>query len=288
MKKNLLSLTLCVALFTACKKEPGSTLVGEKTSVTFTVSDFTVSDGSLEKSGASTAAVGDTLKNYANNLYYRIYDSSGGLVKFKSQTSAQADFGTVADTLAAGTYTVVFTASKQSLNFANSSLSSDHFLDPSNTNWDDIFLKKLTLTVGATPINQAVRLDRIVAGLQLNLEEDPYGRFPLIRITVEDDDSIYQLGSLTSANPVAKTREWTIFFGKGIKSVFMHVLNTNRPAKVTIRAYDRAGRQVAEKIVDNVRFYANKKTVFSGRITEDANLTIKVDPIWNIKEPVQF
>lgn len=278
-------------LFTACEKSPDAqpdVPKMPKTNVTFTLSDFTVSEGALGKAGSSVSAVGDTLKNYANHLYYRVYDASGALLKAKSQTSNQGDFGVVNDSLAQGNYTVVFVASKSPLSFANTSLSTDHFLDPSNTHWDDMFLRKMSITVGTSPISQSVRLDRIVAGLQLNLEEDPNGAFPGLSITLETEDSAYQLSNLTSSGPVVKTRQWTLYFGANTKSVFMPVLNTNRPVKVIFRIYNRVNQLVGERIVENVRFYANKRTVFSGRLTQDVEFKVGVDPVWYPQEPVQF
>lgn len=122
--KKLLPALLLVWIMASCSKtnqteqsKPAPETAKHK--VSFTITDFAATTTTMSVPGTkASTAVGDTLKNYADNLYYRIYDANGNWVNSINQTSATAGFGTITDQLPSGTYTVFMAASKGGLNIS--------------------------------------------------------------------------------------------------------------------------------------------------------------------------
>ncbi len=174
--KNLLPALFISLIFFGCQKsnqyENKPEAIGKKYDVTFNLQNFAPNLTTFSTSGGKqTQAVGDTLKNYADNLYYRVFDASGALVKEINQASTSPGFGTISDQLQSGNYKVTIVASKGSLSWVNApnAFTSTSYFSPSNNTWNDTFGKQLDLTVGTTSVTQAVRLDRIVGGVEVNI-----------------------------------------------------------------------------------------------------------------------
>lgn len=322
MKKILVALCL-VAGLTACKKSNDLATEPEtpKTDVKFTFSDIDRSVTVLGKSGSSSVlAEGDTIKNYANTILYRVFDSVGRIVKAidhtptefrtitydplrspgwiasdtRSAPSSQS-FGVINDRLAPGKYTVVFVASKGHVAFTAAILDSAHFFGreaglPDNT-WEDTFHKTLQVTVGSSPITQSVRLDRVVAGLELNLKAGVPTNASRLSIAVDYENNSYYTNTGERGGTLTKTKNFMLGDDdKGVmdKKFLMHIMNVNRKLRVTIKTYDAQNNVLSEKVVPEVMFYANKKTTLSGNLTVPATFSIAVNPTWNATNTVDF
>lgn len=256
--------------------------------MTFSVSDFNQDVVNLGKSSSKTSAVGDTLANYAKYLSYRIYNAAGVLVNSIDQTSSGATFGSVSDRLPAGTYSAFLAASKSYL-FASgtgTNLPSAYF---QSSPWDDTYYKRIDFTVATSNISQAIRLDRVVGGLEITLQD-------AIPTNVNKISIIYQTEAaglyLTNKNNFY-TESRTIDFpltaadkGKTNSKYFAYIGNVNSSSSVVIRAYDAANGLISEKTVNNVRCYANQKTLLTGTLfgststNPSSSFTVTVNPTW--------
>jgi len=296
MKKVLPVLSLILLLFAACKKSDNSEAEPKeedkpKYDVSFTVADFAQTVGTLSTGNSkATTAVGDTLKNYVNYLYYRIYNSAGVLVNSVDQEGSLSTFGTITDKLPSGAYNVLFTAGKYNLFIpgAQTIFSNASFGPTYGTPWNDTFVKHVQLTVGSTAIAQSVRLDRVIGGLEVVLQDAIPSNVAKVSVVFQSDvDYIYSTGTGTfSSKPI--TRDFSIAasdIGQKNKKFLSYIGNTVSASSVIIRAYDSANGLLAEKTVSNVRCYKNQKTTLTGTLfpaTSSASLgfTVTVNPTW--------
>lgn len=298
MKNLLLTLFISALFLVSCKKGNEVQAIHErnKTDVTFYVTDFTQNVTTISKSGQSSLAVGDTLKNYADYFYYRVYNSSGMLFRTMFQTKGLNNFGKITDQLDPGIYTIVFVASKMPIDFGGGgSLNEDHLYDIANNYWDDTFFKKLNLTVGVSPISQEVRLDRIVGALEVNLHDAIPVNVSKISVVADYEVSVFKIMSEERVATTTKTREFTLApsdKGQVNRKFLMHILNTKSPLTIHIKCYNDQNGLIAEKIINDVRCYPNKKTLLSGTLFSSvtAGFAITINPVWkpNTEPPVVF
>lgn len=315
MKHLLLTASLCMGLLAACKKEGADSPApaATQTAVTFTVDDLVQSVSPLSKSGPHTvSAEGDTLSKYANYLSYVVFNAKGVMIHgayhgpqfygyevydhggprwLKSATTVPANqqpFGVINDKLDGGVYTVVFIASKTPVGIGGRELRYSFFSNFDTEVWNDTFYKKIQVTVGASPLTQSVRLDRVVAGLEVNLKSGLPANASRLSISLENENSRLFIPSGKKGGAAnIKTRNFSLTAadtGTPNKKFMVHVLNTETPLFVTIRAYDAQNVLIKEKRIPNVRFFTNQKTVLSGDLDgapQDASFTITVNPVWD-------
>jgi len=298
MKKVLPILSLAFILF-ACKKSNNEEAKPEvkKYNVTFQSSEFAQGISILNKNSAAPAAIGDTLKNYSDNLYYYVYNSAGSLVNTITQSATAANYGTISDKLAAGSYTVYFTAMKGSGGVINSNESSTVACYPNNGYWNDTFYKKVTFTVASADVNQTVRLDRVVGGAEVTLTDVIPSNAYKITILVQNDANTIRLATGGWEVGVTKTKDFILTAedkGQKNRTFLTHIANTSAPVVLNIRCYDSNNGLLAEKIVSNVNVYKNKKTLLSGNLfgttaNPSAGFVVFVNPTWDTPStPVNF
>jgi len=283
MKKLLPALCISAIFFFGCKKEEETqSLAKAKTPVAFTLSEFTQSAGTISKARSGVFDAASSLKSHVDFLYYHVYDNSGALVKSKVQNSADSAFGSLSDSLNQGVYTIIFSASKKALSFTEANILNAECSVSDLSCWDETFLQKLIIVVGSSPINKEIALKRVVAGLKLNIQPDLPSNIGSIKITTESEHSSYKLNAGTSRLVTTRDKELLIFSNEPPPEyMLMHILNTSDSHRVTISAYDRFGLLAIQKVIENVRFYPNKQTVFTGDLSVTAELAIEVDHAWD-------
>lgn len=293
MKRLSLMLFAATLLFSCSKVDKINSVKPDlpKYDVTFTVSDFTQSVGTLNVKGTKqTMGVGDTLKNYADNLYYRIYNSAGVQINSVDQTSTLATFGTITDKLPAGTYNVFIAAAKGELTPSSPSLNyTASFYQPTAKYWNDTYSKQFQLTVGTTAVTQALKLGRTVGGIQLTLQDAIPSNAAKITIVYQTDAlALYENGTGSYAQG-STTRDFPLTsadIGQKNKTFLMYVGNTSTTSSVNIRAYDASNTLIVDKIVTGVRCYSNQKTSLTGSLfpssgSSSVGFTVTVNPIWD-------
>ena len=298
MKTLSCTLLICIALSSACKKSSNQASESPKTDATFTVADFSQSVAPMAKSNSAVLDIGDTLRNYADHLIYRVYNSSGTLVSSKDQTSSSPAFGTITDRLEPGNYTIVFVASTEAIGYQYNLLSSALIFghDPGfeqvngvrvqrlSRAWEDTFLKKINITFGTSPFVETVRLDRLVGALELNLEAGVPAEVSRIAISVEYDQNTYNVNTGVRSSTLIKTKEFIIADsdrGQPDKKFLMHVINVTRPQLITIKAFNAQNELITQKMINNVTFFQNKKTILTGNLNVSSAFIITVNPVWD-------
>jgi len=291
MKKVLPILSLALILF-ACKKSNKTEVQPEekKYNVSFTVADFNQEVVTLGKTSSKVSAIGDTLKNHSDNLYYYVYNSAGSLVNTINQVSTSATYGTVSDKLPSGNYTVYLAATKGSAGVINVNESNNAAIYPGGGYWNDTFYKKVTFTVGTTDLTQSVRLDRVVGGAEVTLTDVIPSNAYKITILVQNDANTIRLSTGSWEVGVTKTKDFILAAGdkgQANKKFFTHIANTTSSVTLNIRCYDSNNGLIAEKIVNNVNVFKNKKTLLTGSLFNNATnpsagFTVTVNPIWDV------
>ena len=298
--RRIILLSIAV-VFIGCSKNTSVPETSEETAkkydVHFTVSDFAQAVGTMQVSpGKATTAIGDTLKNYTDNLYYRLYDGTGKLVRFNSQNSSIFGYGKVDDQLSAGSYKAFFAGVKGTLSFTGTlNFTGDGYM-PSNSVWDDTFTSVVEFTVGSSPVNQSVRLQRAVAGLEVTLTDAIPSNIGKINILITPEANFTAIAGGMNPDAIGKTFQYTIStsdYGTRNKKFFAYVNNTQSAVKVTIRAYDKNNSYVTEKVITDVSFSKNQRTLLSGALFPGtpsplSSFTIVVNPSWTTSPVKQF
>jgi hypothetical protein len=309
--KNLLSALLLALVFAGCAKNletENEVSKTEKTkyAVNFVISDFGVTKGQMSTSGNKTTLdAGDVLSDYADNLYYRIYNANGICINGTDQTRSSSAFGTIVDALPSGTYTVSIIAAKGTLipPDKNNPLKSSTFFPSNSVNnsWNDTFFKTFTITVGTSAITQSVRLDRVVAGVEVVLEDAIAPDAAKISVIVNPDWpglSIGRENTNDNTPPVQKITEFVLQDAdKGVKSksFLAYAGRTMGTESISIKAYNAAGNVIAEKTIPTVTLEKGVKTTLTGSLFNSvsnpiAGFSVAVNPIWGTTTtpPIRF
>ncbi len=290
--KFCLPILFVALIFFGCKKsnqsEDKPEATGKKYDVTFNLQNFAPTLTTFSASGEKqTQAVGDTLKNYADNLYYRVFNADGTLVKEINQASTSPDFGTISDQLPSGNYVVAIIASKGSLKWINppNGFSDFSYFSPSNNTWNDTFGKKIDLTVGTTSVTQAVRLDRLVGGLEVNILDAIPANVATIEVFYSKDYPGMTVYFSAAGVSQVQGKIYTVTatdIGNKLSPFFFYTVERYTSFRVSITAYDASRKVLADKRV-YVTVGRNQKAVLTGNLFApmSAGFTATVNPNWN-------
>lgn len=325
MKKILLLSAMAAVFLFGCKKEhstPGST-AQKKYPVTFNMTDFTQTissvSGKQQVNSLKTDAATANIAAYTKVLYLIIYNSSGNMVRRLEQASTVSNYGVIADSLAAGTYTIVVAAGQSALKSnagapnggkPSSTTLGDgvlYYLDPTATNvgvatryaegtWSDTFFDKFQLTVTSGPVNQTVNLTRIVSKLEVDFNDIIPSNAASVDLFLSKESFQYALGS---ASPVITDTITTHFaVPDSVKGTSNYrfsqlVLNTTAPFSVTLVAHDASHNILATHVISSVTCQANKRTILSGNFSNQApnnnnGFSVSLDPNWGTQNTVHY
>jgi hypothetical protein len=298
MKKALLFSAIAALLFFSCKKNHSASTgpSGKKYPVTFNVTNFITSHGGFAiRHGANNLS--DTVSvasSGADLLYYLVYDQFGKTVhNFPTvQDSTNANFGTVTDSLPAGSYQVVFVAGKKGLQVTGAGQTASAIFGYGGTKWQDAFWDGINVTVGANGVSQDVTLKRVVGKLEVDITDAIPANADSLEINVNPESDSRQItDGLPNGQPagVVDYREKIPASAIGTTNFTMDRLigNTAIPFTVVITARDASNAVIGSATVNNVSVTSNMKTILSGNLfggTPPANsqtFTVKVDTAWN-------
>ena len=293
MIRNITLLALVLVLF-SCKKqnEPAVTEPAQEAlhEVNFTMSGFRATTGVLSTPAVkATNAVGDTLKKYADNLYYRIYNAKGEWIRSIDQTSTNGDFGTITDRLPAGTYQVFLAACKGQLFVSGKDYNyTNGYITLASTRvWNDTFTKTFTLTVGNTDVSQTVRLERLVAGCQIVLPDGLPATVTKLKIVVIGDYNYasFAAAMLYNTGLSEYNYEFSGTTSTGTNTFSFLVSNNVTPVNIYITAYNSTGILMVDKRLFDLKFERNKMTTITGNLfprgSVPTDFTVGVNPNWD-------
>ncbi|WP_423148158.1 FimB/Mfa2 family fimbrial subunit [Rubrolithibacter danxiaensis] len=302
MKKNLqIVLVLCLAFF-GCKKEaepPIITTTEKGHELKLNVSGFNQKFEKLEVTSSSTS-----IKDKINTLYYLIYDLKGEEIRRVRQSSSDANFGSIKDTLPSGIYDVVVIGVKGDVlingdrydntpptklkMFDGAHFELSHTLAPDFTAYDTFFTHT-SVDIENEDVSSVVPLDRVVGSLEINLEDAIPANADHLSVKIAGELYSFLFDSeLADGNTTADVSFSKKFSasdkGKINFKLNKLMLNTIKPMLVTISCYDSSNKLVAEKTINNVKCQRNKKLVLSGKLfdgmTTTSNFQINVNDGW--------
>lgn len=315
MKRVLYSIVAVSMMFFSCSKHnnPSPPPSGQKYTVKFNVG-FSQSIGPLTNSiiktqGIKTNAVdtvNDTLKNYTGILYYVVFDSNQHIVRNISQKATDADFGTITDQLLPGNYTVVIGAGEAHLKediygsgghltnaFYYQGFTSpyvnpnDNYLPPFFAN---TFYKKMSITVGSSNASYSINLDRMVAQLEVIVQDAIPAGAKNLTVYINGDASALATLNLAVVNTGNYFYPLTnLVAGTTNTTEYITVANTATPLTIEIKCIDAGGTTVfADKTITGVTFQAGATTVLTGNLFSAGSgqgFTVTYDPKWNVGTP---
>ena len=327
MKRILYLSIISGLLLFSCKKEHNKS-GNDNTlhNVSFTVNGFTQTSGpfsvtgnkhtitdAVKASAISANAYTPDSTNGKTYIVYSVYDATGKYIHSITQSSDQANFGTLTDNLIAGNYTVNIAAYPGLLDaqgsyapyyltgYATALSSAVLAYSDGRPQFIDTFSKTFGITVSATStINQNVTLARINGELELAITDSSPSNVTEIAVTVSNEYLEY---NVATSNPDTLNHNGPMMFYAYTHASFPStnftfsgiVLNTIHPFTATITCYDVSNNVIALKTVNNVYCQVNKTTILSGNLfgSQTGNstdgFTVSINPAWNlVQDTVKF
>jgi hypothetical protein len=293
MKKHISVLILFV-LFVACKKEKQqqSQVTDKGYPVNFSVSGFS----------STTIPIKDNSKIRVNDvtpgalpfkyLYYKLYKSSTG-ASFHSiiQGVLAPNIGHFNDTIPPGQYTVAIIGSNLPLSFTKSIDTAFHVGSNVSVPDRDMFFKKYALNVTGNLSPQNIVLDRVVAQVEVNIEDAIPANTPSISISYKD---MYYFSVVRETFfPVAAAPLDGIGGASDLGTVTQNITpadvgTTNykisgfiddviNPVTITIKAGN------ITRVIPNIKFTKNTKTILTGKLFSGSasSFNISYNPVFS-------
>ncbi len=303
MRKSLFYLALIAALFAAsCKKDHNQGVQKNQSAKKYAV-NFSV-NGNFTQSITGNAVIHGRnlaiLPSEAAIFYYYVYDTAGNLVHKIIQTPATAtNFGNIQDSLANGTYSIIFAAGPAGLRTSVYDNGDDAYLsyavltydhtnsegDEIDTAWKDAFFKKLSLTVSSGSVTQSVTLSRIVSKVEVDILDALPATAKTFEVTYTQDRGQFSFATAQATQPYVFTSTTKIpaaDLNKTGFSVSNIIGNTAALMTVTIKCYDASSNVIAQRAISNVSCQANKATVLSGNLfSTNSSFQMSLDTTFN-------
>lgn len=294
MKNIFTGFILLCTVLTSCKKDSKQAVKPDNKlyTVSFKVNSFSQQHVKFQNNSVRPKTL-NSVEYYSNNdtitspvLYYRVYDSNGTLVHNIYQDSTAANFGTITDQLMPGTYTVVMIGGENepytnegfkqlvihSLLYNTDLLTDDQiYYNEEKAGisqlFDETFLKKFTLTVGSSNINQNVTLTHLVGQMIINIEDAIPANAQSITLTIGSISYVYNLGSgMPDVKGDSGSINYAVVPGVTNFKMYNYILNTISPFTVTITSYDKYNGIIASKTIQNVTCTANQQVTLTGNL----------------------
>ena len=242
--------------------------------------------------GIRSRRAAEALTDQCSRLSVAIFRQDGTKVKNVNQTSSDGGFGTVAVSLAEGTYKVVAVAHNSTE--GNATISSTEKVTFANNKMSDTFACCASLTVeGEEPIDQELLLQRVVAMMRLTVTgviPDEVARF-----------KFYYTGGSSTLNPStgygcvqSKQTEYraTVLDGSAVKVYELYTAphELNDVLKLVITAQDGDNQTLNEWTMEDIPVTRNKITTWSGALfgnddtggsTGSGGIGITLDTTWD-------
>lgn len=236
----------------------------------------------------STEALSDQL----TRLSVAVFRTDGTKAKSINQNAGDAGFGTVALSLATGSYKIVAVA-HNGLGSATIT-STEKVTFPSNKT-TDTFAYYGTLTVGENPVNETLEMTRRVAMVRLTLTDNqlPGGVTKM---------KFYYTGGSSTYSPVTgygcvnskqtEYRDALASDGSPVRTYEIYTLphEENDVLKLTITAQDAAGGDLYAYTMENIPVTRNKITTWTGNLfggetgggtVSDGGISLTLDTAWS-------
>jgi hypothetical protein len=258
MQRLFVCLFFAFTLFTACRKDDYVLLESPNSGQKYKVSFLT----SRTETSPATSILNDT-----KTEYIRIYNlDEGGILVANNKTTIE---------LPAGNYVAVFIHSdtffsrvyglggiSEVFTFDEAFFDTRHSVATQSGAINDMFYKKIYFKVKHKDVSQNVELDRIVADLEVAIQDEMPAHVSRLELSV-NDFAVFKFNTELRESAVIKTKN----FSATEKKLNAYVLGQS-PRQVTVRAYDATGGMLKEKSLTST-FVAGQKTVISFNLFGD-------------------
>ena len=286
MKKYMfIALTLLVA---ACEKPilDEDVVSMKEANVILHMTQFEQTAFGNNSNRAATRAATD-ITELCSRLNIAIFDDEGTKVKTVAQKEGDASFGTVALTLAAGTYQLVVIAHNGE---GSATISSTEKVTFPNNKVTDTFYYYGDLVVTSEVQSYDLTLSRAVAMFRMVLTDDE------IPSTVTKFKFYYTGGSSTFSPSVgygcvnSKQTEIRTVSDDGVYEIFtLPHTEEDVLTKLTVTALDANDNTVKERVFENIPVTRNQITRYTGSFfgsggsgqTSDGTFRLTADPDWD-------
>lgn len=294
MKIVSLSLIAVLLCFSSCKKSGSNPSVdSDLHSLNLTLDGFgqIITDA---RNGGFTTSESVSLKDHVHFLNYFIYGQDGNLIHSLKQTDADPDFGKIKDQVPSGTYSVVLTGSQYNDTFGGTATLASAKLVSTAVD-DDLFFKKISITVGSDDLSQNVALDRVSSFLEISIEEALPAEVASVDLTVQNETEVFLFATeSTSIGTVSGTKKLTKVISndsdRNNLKMGLCILNDISGLSVQIYCYDSAKKYIKGAKVENVKCVRSRKTILYGKIfaMPSGEFPISVNPEWGDPIAVPF
>lgn len=294
MIKNLQHLLLFLipcTIWGACSKSIETPVIPseQKTySVELSVGGFTEVTGDIKSNVPETFS--DSLSKHISVLYSRIYNTNTGQLVFSEDQSkgVNSKFGTIVSSLVNGDYTAVFIGSQSSLQINPGVFNTSGF-STGNALYDT-FYKKIKFSIVNQGVTETVQLERVIAGLNVIVEDAIPAGISKIEIIIPDDQISYsffddnRLGASTRTVEFSLTAADQGLTNKTLKTLAFKI---NSPTSVVIKTYNTNNILHSQTTIPNVTFFANKTTSLKGKLFSfDTDFDVTPNSVWDSPPPV--
>ena len=241
--------------------------------------------GNSENRAATRAATDIT--ELCSRLNIAIFDADGTKVKTVAQKEGDDSYGTVALTLAAGTYQLVVIAHNCD---GSATITSEEKVTFPNNKVTDTFYYYGDLVVGAEKQSYDLTLTRAVAMFRLVLTDES------VPSTVAKM-KFYYLGGSSTFSPKdgvgcvqSKQTEIRAIADDGVYEIYtLPHTEEDVLTKLTVTALDANDNIIKEKVFENVPITRNQVTRYTGSFfgsgggnsTNDGTIRLSADPDWD-------
>ncbi|HEY0055295.1 MAG TPA: hypothetical protein VGB63_08070 [Pedobacter sp.] len=253
MQKSFIIMFMALVVLSACRKSDYTILKSHDSDQKYDVSFTTTT--------TTKSAYLPTSSNDVKPEYTRIYNlDEGGTIVSVSKTGTQ---------LAAGNYVAVFVYSNtffsrvygiggisEVFTFDGAFFDTRLSVATQSGAINDIFYKKVYFKVKHKAVSQNVELDRIVADLEVSIQDEMPANVSRLELSV-NDLAVFKFNTELRESAVTKTKN----FSATEKKLNAYVLGQG-PRQVTVRAYDATGGMLKEKST-TATFVAGQKTLVS-------------------------
>ncbi|SDP25973.1 hypothetical protein SAMN05428975_0899 [Mucilaginibacter sp. OK268] len=257
----------------SCKKDNHTKTnpTGKFYPVSFSLSGFTSTIDPINQNSKIKVNTVDPSASTVVKLIYKLFDSNNSVKKTLIINKGAPNFGTITDSLAAGTYTAAFVGLTDTIpaDFGDTGLIFNY---RTYAYFPETFYSNVHFTVGNTPVQQNSVLKRLNSEVQVIIKDAIPSGVSRINITIIGayQACTYLDGKSTGSNtggesstPITNANVGTTNFPL---SPVTRLFNNTSTVNILIDAISPNGTDVAFKTINNVTLQPNVRTILTGNV----------------------
>lgn len=261
MKQLIFSIFVFVFVATSCEKEIASDS-GNAGNVTLTFRTTTA-----DRTRGACA-------EYFQKLNVQVFDAMGVKVfdKVKTQTSADADFGSLSIQLGDGTYTVVAVGHSSSVSATIKSPTVCQFTSSDGHKLTDTFCACQQIVVNGSATDYTLDMYRAVAMVQFCLQDDDIpANFAQFKMEYSGGSANFNPTTLEGITKSSQSELRTATDEQIYQAFTFPYLSASGVLKMTCTALDAAGGVIRQREWQEVPVTRNRITTYTGRFFENGD-----------------